>query len=230
MVICEQSIYRFGQTMSKTIPICRRCKAELNEENWYPSLREGNNYICKPCYIAARRKRRHANREKARLESEKDRRRRGVKSMQDNKACAKWLGVHVAEQVLQRVFKNVTPMPHDNPGFDFICGQGYKVDVKSSCIRPPAWVFSSRKNQTADYFLCLAFDNRDNLNPLYLWLIPGELVEDHYLVSISESRLEKWNEYKLNINNTISNILLTLNDIMMSEWTFKLLESENTGA
>ena len=36
--------------------------------------------------------------------------------------------------------------------------------------------------------------------------------------------------YKLNTNNIISKILSTLNDTMMSEWTFKLLESENTGA
>lgn len=195
--------------MSQTNPICRRCRTELDEDNWYPSLRDGNNRICKPCYITARRMRRHANKEKARLESEKERRHRGVKSMHDNKACAKWLGVHIAEQVLQRVFKNVTPMPHDNPGFDFICGRGCKVDVKSSCIRhdkhaSDSWKFHIFNNQTADYFLCLAFDNRTDLTPMHLWLLQGDFVNQKTLVSISSTTIDKWNDYKLDINKVIT--------------------------
>lgn len=202
--------------MSKTNPTCRRCNVELDDDNWYPSFQKrappnyrSSNHVCKSCYITLRRERRQANKEQARLESEKDRRRRGVKSMQDNKMCPKWLGVHIAEQVLQRVFKNVTPMPHDNSGFDFICGRGYKVDVKSSCIRycknaSDSWKFHIFNNQTADYFLCLAFDNRADLTPMHLWLLPGDYVNQKKLVSISTTTIDKWNDYKLDINKVVS--------------------------
>ncbi len=30
---------------------CRICAAELNEDNWHPSLRKSRNYICKKCHF-----------------------------------------------------------------------------------------------------------------------------------------------------------------------------------
>ena len=37
----------------------------------------------------------------------------------DNKTCALFLGVHVAERVLSHVFKQVKRMPNGNVGYDF---------------------------------------------------------------------------------------------------------------
>lgn len=120
-----------------------------------------------------------------------------------NPDCPLFLGVHVAEKTLSKVFKNVQRAKMHNPGFDFICGRGYKIDVKSSCritrgSIQDSWIFHIRKNKIADYFLCIAFDNRNNLNPEHLWLIPGEDVNNKTATSITESNTNKWSKYELN--------------------------------
>ena len=133
------------------------------------------------------------------------------KPMDKNKNCSRFLGVHVAERVLSKVFKDVKRMPMNNSGYDFICSNNYKIDVKSSCQRKgknfnqsDRWTFIINKNKIADYFLCLAFDNRTNLNPIYLWLIPGNVVNDKVAISITESRLNKWNKYIKSIDEIIN--------------------------
>jgi len=117
-----------------------------------------------------------------------------------NSACACFLGVYVAERVLSHVFKNIERMPFGNPGFDFVCGRGYKIDVKSAArakSRPNTWMFTIKKNITADFFLCLAFDNRTNLNPEHVWLVPGNIINNRKMTSISDSTLAKWEAYRL---------------------------------
>jgi hypothetical protein len=105
------------------------------------------------------------------------------KPMSENKDCSLFLGVHVAERVLSNVFKNVQRMPQNNPGYDFICSKGYKIDVKSASLCKILdkkhgsviwrWNFHIRNNTIADYFLLIAFDDRENLNPMHVWLIKG---------------------------------------------------------
>jgi len=34
---------------SKQIPTCIKCGAVLTDENWYPSSKKKNSYICKKC-------------------------------------------------------------------------------------------------------------------------------------------------------------------------------------
>lgn len=121
-----------------------------------------------------------------------------------NKKCALYLGVTVVEKVLSKVFKNVKRMPNGNKGYDFICGKGFKIDVKSACSRHvhkkycDSWQFGIKRNMIADYFLCMAFDNRDNLNPKHIWLIPGKDVNDKTGIFISERQIKKWDYYKIN--------------------------------
>ena len=89
-------------------------------------------------------------------------------------------------------------IPYGNKGYDFICGRGYKVDVKSSCLHSGRqWVFNINHNTIADYFLFLAFDNRDNLNPLHLWIVPGHDINHLSTASISRSTIDKWEQYEL---------------------------------
>ena len=95
-----------------------------------------------------------------------------ISSMETNKDCALFLGYHVAERVLSYVFKDVQRMSVNNPGFDFICNKGYKIDVKSSCLyNKNSYNFNIGNNKIADYFLLIGFDNRENLNPQHIWLI-----------------------------------------------------------
>ena len=180
--------------------LCKKCYSR----EW-----NGNQYRENKEIISAKRKQwRESHPTESKSAQTKARRKRGVMPMSENKQCGAYLGVHVAEKVLSKVFKNVISQPNNTPGFDFICGRGFKVDVKSSCTRieprcSNSWNFHIRKNKIADYFLCLAFDNREDLNPMHIWLIPGEAVNYQTGASIAESRITKWDEYKLDISKTI---------------------------
>lgn len=130
--------------------------------------------------------------------------------MRKNRDCSLWLGCYVAETVLSKVFKNVERMPMHNPGYDFVCNQGKLVDVKCACenVQPngitPQWAFSIKKNTTADYFLCLAFDDREHLNPIHAWLLPSAEVCHLTIVSISELSLDKWSEYEIDMDRIVA--------------------------
>ena len=129
--------------------------------------------------------------------------------MSENKECSSYLGMHIAEQVLSKIFKDVEIMPINNTGYDFTCNKGMKIDVKSSTVDMSGrslgrWAFVIKRNIIADYFLCLAFDNRKNLNPLHIWLLPSKYVNHLTKISISKSTINKWDEYRLDINKVIS--------------------------
>lgn len=137
------------------------------------------------------------------------------KTYADNKSCALYLGVAIAERVLSKVFKDVQRMPMHNPGFDFICNKGYKIDVKSATINKyNRWNFQIRGNIIADYFLCILYKNRDELkNPLKIWLIPtnamvdGRKVKDRPTLSMGTHSINKYSAFervdKLNAVKTV---------------------------
>ena len=129
--------------------------------------------------------------------------------MGENRECAAFLGIHVAEKALAATFENVTRMPTGNTGYDFICGKGFKIDVKSSCRNvqegvADSWKFHIHYNEIPDYFLCIAFDNRDSLNPEHLWLIPGDVVNKKASARVSVSTLSRWAKYEKPVDEVIS--------------------------
>jgi len=194
------------------------CKVKLNDENWLPSKRKNWDYICKECdreqhhrwYHANPEKARvgqrrwyHANPEKAKASTTRASRKKGHRAFTENKECAMYLGVHIAERVLSHVFRDVERMPMHNPGFDFICSKDKWIDVKSAClsrIKHQHWKFSINRNTIADYFLCLAFDNRENLTPLHAWLLPGPKFAHLSGTSITPNTIHKWDAYRLDIS------------------------------
>lgn len=133
------------------------------------------------------------------------------KPMESDRTCPQFLGIHVAERILSHYFEDVKRMPINNPGYDFICKNGYKIDVKSSCKRHgtdrnmPRWMFDVRYNTVADHFLCLAFDDRTSLTPLHVWLIPGNEVNHVKVFAISDSLygLNKWSRFERPLNKVI---------------------------
>ena len=187
----------------KANPICIKCGVKLTDDNWYPSRRWQNSRICKECNREWNRLWRKANSEKAKAISTRGNRKQGHLPFDENKGCASFLGIHISERVLSYAFKDVVRMPYGNPGYDIICNKGKKIDVKSSCTRRDmrwnsiSWAFNIGRNTTADYFLCLAFDNREDLNPLHAWLIPGSKINHLTGTSISPSTLHKWDAYAL---------------------------------
>ena len=124
----------------------------------------------------------------------------GQLPMSENKDCPAYLGVNIAEKILAHIFKkeNVERMPYGHKGYDFICGKGKKVDVKSSSLHSYYyWKFNIRNNKIAEQFLLLAFDERSeddkNLKPMRLWLVPSDIIIRGE---------EFWNRETIQINNT----------------------------
>lgn len=181
---------------------CIKCGVDLVcGINWLESQKHNSRYTCRDCNNA--RKRIDYLKTGAR-----DRLKRGHLPMSENKKCASYLGCHIAENVLHSVFKDVEMMPVNNPGFDFICAHGMKIDVKSACINKSSkgysrWGFHINRNVIADYFLCLAFDNRNDLNPIHLWLIEGSVINHLQGLLIQALSLDKWSMYELDIDKVV---------------------------
>jgi len=185
--------------------VCRVCGVELKPSvNWVTSLVKRNNRICKSCDNERCANWKHINHAKCLEYAKNYSYGRGTKPMGENKHCASYLGCHVAENILQKVFNNVIKMPNNHRFYDFICSKGKKIDVKSACIsKQGGWIFTINKNMVADYFLCIAFDNRDDLNPLHLWLIPNHVLSHLKNTSISKSTIYKWDEYRIDVSKVV---------------------------
>ena len=179
---------------------CRECGEELTDENWFPSSRKNYDYICKECHREQAREYdrswRKENPEKARAKSTRASRKRGALPMDENKKCSSYLGITVNERLIRHRFKDIVVMPHNYPGFDFICNKNMKIDAKSACMESNGrWLFNIKLNTEADYFLCVAYDDRERLNIAHVWLIPGKDVNDHVNISIRPSTIHKWDKY-----------------------------------
>jgi len=150
--------------------------------------------------------------------------------MSESRDCASFLGCYIAEEVLSHYFNGIQKMPYGNEGYDFVCSKGFKIDVKSACLtnsltgQYPRWFFNIERNLTPDYFLILAFDDRENLNPLHIWLIPGNKINQLKSLSISPGKVDKFNQYEnllikfLQSANNLRRVLMvkSKNDF---EWT-----------
>lgn len=120
----------------------------------------------------------------------------------NNKSSPVYLG-SIAETILSNVYNDVQVMPNCNHGFDIICSRDMKIDIKSSAVgdKRGYWKFNINKNKVADYFLCIAFNNRCDLyNPVHLWLIPGHKVNHLISLSLRKGTLDKWSKYELPLN------------------------------
>lgn len=190
---------------------CSKCGIvkPITEFYRHPQMADGLRSYCKSCHIIDTEKWRKCNPEKRKEYTSRSRyKHHGVKPMSENKNCSAYLGIHIAERVLSLAFNNVEIMPNNNPGYDFICNNGYKIDVKSSVLHHrnnwAGWNFAIGKNKIADYFLCIAFDNRTDLNPLHIWIIPSNILNTQSGATISISTLDKWKKYEKDIDNVIT--------------------------
>jgi hypothetical protein len=187
-----------GDVRMKTaneIKLCTKCHKAKPITEFY----KNQGAHCKKCIVEEHLNWRNANPEKARQMWRNAHHRAGGKSMSESKDCAAYLGVYVAERALSKFFDNIERMPNNNPGYDFICGKGKKIDVKSACIcQGISWSFTINHNQIADYFLCIAFDNRESLNPLHVWLIPGAKLKHLTALTICTGKrsIAKWSNYE----------------------------------
>lgn len=202
--------------------ICKECGEDLKHEAhglcrkcYYAKYRVEHREVISQYYaehrgeiLQSKKEYRVEHREEIKQSGKEYRYAHGGKPASENKHCSAFLGIHIAEQVLSKVFKDVKKMPYGYRGYDFICIKDKKIDVKSACTKAhdrwsDNWHFNISRNQIADYFLCLAFDNREHLNPLYIWLIPGCIINHRISATISKSTLSKWDEFKLDIGKVV---------------------------
>lgn len=107
---------------------------------------------------------------------------KGLKSpMSENDNCTSYLGVTIGEEsadkILIELFGTIEKkMPYGNIGYDHIVKGGYKIDIKTSVLdnERNRFVFDIYHNKIATHFLLIAFDNRDNLSIMHIWLIKAE--------------------------------------------------------
>jgi len=134
------------------------------------------------------------------------RQKNGTQSMYENKLCPAYLGIVIGERLIRHLFNDVEVMPYGFPDYDFICNKGKKINVKTACItfqnkKYPRWKFRIDCNTITDFFIIVAFDNLTNLNPLYLWMIPGKELNHQGSAQIRPSTINKWDEWKRDIND-----------------------------
>jgi len=191
---------------------CFKCgeNKSLDEFSRNKSKKDGMQTYCKKCNAQYNKKYRKGHKKRVNASGREyyervGRQKAGHQSMYENKNSSLYLGVVIAERLCRHLFKDVEVMPRNNPKFDFICNKGKKIDVKSSCMslknRRSPWSFTIDHNTIADFFILVAFDNRTNLNPLYLWMIPGHILNKQGSANVSPSTIHKWNEWKRDIND-----------------------------
>ncbi len=119
--------------------------------------------------------------------------------MSDNDECSSYFGIHIAENYIAKTFEDPVMMPINNRWYDWICKKGQKIEHKAACLRKKGtgfgWPFSHINfNRIADYFVFSAWDNRDNLIPMHIWIFYREDIVRGY---------KFWNRQNIWISNNI---------------------------
>ena len=210
--LSEFYIHKTGKLAGKLYSLCKECNRRQalvwRNAHLEKAIENCNNWKkANPEKICAWRK---TNPERLREYARENAYRHGSKPASENKSCALYLGCVVAETVLSHEFPGFKRMPNGNPGYDYDCPKGFKIDVKSACrqhsdTRHDSWHFSIKKNAVADYFLCIAFDDRKTLNPEYVWLIPGNVVNKKTNLCITDlpELISKWSQYERSLKTVL---------------------------
>lgn len=117
--------------------------------------------------------------------------------MIENKDCSNYIGISIGENLAERflltIFECVNKMRlgYHEGGIDFCCknpkkefigkyalekNMEYRIQVKTGCLQyryygSEYWNFHIRYNNGPDYFLLIAFDDKENVDHMYSWFI-----------------------------------------------------------
>lgn len=144
--------------------------------------------------------------------------------MLDNETCSYYVGImgerEIGRIILPRILGTITEeMPPNYPGFDFIVDNNIKVNVKSACLidigknMKSRWCYNIDYNEIADYFLCVAFDNREHLYCMHVWLFKRDDI-------VRKKEIYKTSGF------SITNLYIYLTGFKNYEVTDKLSEEE----
>ena len=145
-----------------------------------------------------------------------------------NEDCSVHFG-DFTENLMIQTFEDPIKMPYGNPGFDWKCKNGDKIDNKGICLMcrgySPYFAFPIRCNNIADVFILSCWDDRNSLNPLHIFafhkndIVRGRKFCKFELFVITNTpkklkELEKWEVTdRLNKLKEICNVLKEENEI-----------------
>ena len=139
---------------------------------------------------------RQRNRERIREQARIRRRKKGIPPWSEIKSLR--LGLYI-ERTIASMF-GVPTEPHNTPDIDFICPNGYKMQVKTASVTygrgNPRWSFGINKNKIADHFILVAVNNIDDIDkedfkPEHIWMMKGNILNMQSGTSITPSRISK---------------------------------------
>ena len=121
----------------------------------------------------------------------------GSLPQEENIDCPLYFGQYIEEKYVSQIFEDPVPFtfPIDELGritdtrkpYDFLCKQGFKIKHVASCLRTRKsdnkeidvgsdrkyWGWLIRRNPIPDYWMISGWDNRESLEPLFVWMIKG---------------------------------------------------------
>lgn len=102
-----------------------------------------------------------------------------IDPMTENRSTKNFIGC-MAELCTSKIFENIQRMHHSNQGYDFICDNGKKIEVKGAILNQHNQLsFHIRYNHIADYFVLIGFNDILELNPIHIWIIKsGEVIQE----------------------------------------------------
>lgn len=172
-----------------------------------------------------------------------------INHLTENRSTKNFIG-YIAECGVSKIFDNVMRMPYANPGYDFICDRGQKIDVKGAILNQHnQFSFHIRYNHITDYFVLIGFNDILKLEPLHIWLIKsGEIIQelsinDRHILHIPNTNkyIEKFKKYELSdkleklksscidFNNKHTENVPTRAQIYESILKMRLIEKPDTG-
>lgn len=132
----------------------------------------------------------------------------GVLPKEENRGCPLYFGEYIEEKYVSQIFEDPVQFeyPRDDMGriidrskpYDFLCKQGLKIKHAASCLRRKDsgntevavgsireyWGYLIRRNSVPDYWIFSGWDNRESLEPMYVWMIKRDEKIDNQLVEM----------------------------------------------
>ena len=129
---------------------------------------------------------------------------RGVSPASENPDCSKYFGEFIAQNFIMKTFENPTPSHVNNPQYDWTCENGLKIECKAACLMYDSYgnskfTFPIDYNSIADYFILSGWNNREYLQPIYIWIFHKN---DNIRKRYDKTNLEKfWKRDSIVITN-----------------------------
>ena len=169
---------------------------------------------------------------------------KGHMPMDENPDCPLYFGEYIEKKYVMTIFEDVIPFesPKNEYGrlldnhkkYDWICKNEKKIKHIASCVRLddshiykngdriPYFGYSIRRNKVPDYYMLSGWDNRESLEPQFVWLVNNK--EDFrtqygyrkfwrtetFLIYITKKGISRMEKYEMN------NILEKLKDSCMN--------------